>query len=153
MDINLIVIGKIKEKYLVDAINEYTKRIKPFANLNIIELKEINSNDSNKNLILEGQDVLQNIRKEDFVITLEIGGKMLSSEELASYIQNHYTYSNKRLTFVIGSSCGLSDEVKMRSDYKLSFSKMTFPHQLMRVIFLEQLYRSFMIINNHKYHK
>ena len=86
-------------------------------------------------------------------MTLEIEGKMLTSVELSDYISKHYTYNNKVMTFIIGSSDGLSEEVKRRSDYKLSFSKMTFPHQLMRVIFLEQLYRAFSIINHSKYHK
>lgn len=153
MELVLICLGKIKEKYLTDAINEYTKRIKPFCNLKIIELKEINSNDDKKNLSIEAVDILNNISKDDYVVTLEIEGKMFSSEELSSFISNHYTYSPKRLVFIIGSSCGLDDSVKKRSDYKLSFSKMTFPHQLMRVIFLEQIYRSFMISTNHKYHK
>lgn len=153
MDIVLICLGKIKEKYLSDAISEYTKRIKPFCNLKIQELKEINSNDDKKNLSQEAIDILSNITKDDYVVTLEIEGKELTSPELAQFISNHYTYSSKRLVFIIGSSCGLDDSVKNRSDYKLSFSKMTFPHQLMRVIFLEQLYRSFMITTNHKYHK
>jgi len=153
MDIRLIVIGKIKEKFIVDGINEYLKRIKPFANLEIIEIKELNNFESERNLTDEGKNVLKYISSSDFVITLEIEGKMLSSTELADYINKHYTYNNKVITFVIGSSDGLSDEVKKRSDYKLSFSKMTFPHQLMRLVFLEQLYRAFSIINNSKYHK
>lgn len=153
MDITLICLGKIKEKYLEEAIVEYHKRIKPYCNLKIVELKEINSNNDLKNLSLEAVDILNNISKDDYVVTLEIEGKMLDSTELASFIANHYTYNPKRLVFVIGSSCGISDEVKRRSDYKLSFSKMTFPHQLMRVIFLEQIYRAMMINTNHKYHK
>jgi len=153
MDIKLIVIGKIKEKFIVDGINEYLKRIKPFANLEIIEIKELNNFESERNLIDEGKNVLKNITTNDFVVTLEIEGKMLSSTELADYISKHYTYNNKVITFVIGSSDGLSEEVKKRSDFKLSFSKMTFPHQLMRLVFLEQLYRAFSIINNSKYHK
>ena len=153
MDIRLIVIGKIKEKFIVDGINEYLKRIKPFANLEIIEIKELNNFESERNLTDEGKNVLKYISSSDFVITLEIEGKMLSSTELADYINKHYTYNNKVMTFIIGSSDGLSEEVKRSSDYKLSFSKMTFPHQLMRVIFLEQLYRAFIIINHSKYHK
>lgn len=153
IDIKLIVIGKIKESYLIEAIKEYEKRIKPFGDLKIIELKEFTSNDSNKNLKEEGKLILETISSNDFVITLEINGKMLDSVELAEYIKKHYTYQNKTLTFVIGSSNGLCNEIKQRSDYQLSFSKMTFPHQLMRVIFLEQIYRAFSIINNQKYHK
>lgn len=152
MDINLIVVGKIKEDYLVSAIAEYTKRIKPFCNLKITEIKESTTNDSVKNLNTEGEAILALI-KDDFVVTLEIEGKELTSVELAEKIEKHYSYQNKNITFVIGSSDGLSSKVKERSDYKLSFSKMTFPHQLMRVIFLEQLYRALTIINNMKYHK
>ena len=153
MDVRLIVVGKIKEKFLTDAINEYIKRIKPFVNLEIIEIKELNNSESEKNLLEEGKNILKYISSNDFVVTLEIEGKMLTSVELSDYISKHYTYNNKVMTFIIGSSDGLSEEVKRRSDYKLSFSKMTFPHQLMRVIFLEQLYRAFSIINHSKYHK
>lgn len=153
MDIKLIVVGKIKESYLNEAIKEYVKRIKPMANLNIIELKECTYNESVKNLKEEAKLILNNISDNDFVITLEINGKELTSVELSEYISKHYLYNNKILTFIIGSSDGMDDSVKARSNYKLSFSKMTFPHQLMRVIFLEQLYRALSIINNMKYHK
>lgn len=153
MNIRLICVGKIKEKYLEDAISEYVKRLKPLCSFQIVELKEINSNDTKKDLIEEGRNILKNISDNDYVITMEIEGKELSSVDFSKLIEKHYTYDNKKMIFIIGSSCGLSDEVKARSDYKLSFSKMTFPHQLMRVIFLEQLYRAFAIINNIKYHK
>lgn len=153
MDINLIVVGKIKEKYLEDGISEYLKRIRPFCNLKLIEVKESNTSETERNLANEATLILNNIKKDDYVITLEIEGEMITSVELAKKINKHYSYSPKTLTFVIGSSEGLSVEVKKRSDYKLSFSKMTFPHQLMRMIFLEQLYRALTIINNRKYHK
>ena len=153
MNLELICVGKIKESYLNEAIVEYTKRIKPFTNLIINEIKEINTSDINKNLIEEGKNILKCINQNDYVITLEINGKMIDSNELANLINNHYTYDSRKIIFIIGSSNGLSDEVKNRSDYKLSFSKMTFPHQLMRVIFLEQIYRAFTILNNIKYHK
>lgn len=153
IDINLIVVGKIKEKYLQDGIDEYLKRIKPFCNLKLIEVKESNFFETDKNLSSEASLILNYIKKDDYVVTLEIEGKMLTSVELAQKIESHYNYSPKTLTFIIGSSDGLSDEVKKRSDYKLSFSKMTFPHQLMRMIFLEQIYRALTIINNRKYHK
>ena len=119
MDIKLIVVGKIKEKYLDDAVSEYIKRIKPFCNLNIIEIKELNYMESKRNLSEEGKNILKNISNNDFVITLEIEGKMLSSVELANYIGNHYTYNNKTLTFIIGSSDGICDEVKQRSERKV----------------------------------
>ena len=153
MDVKLIVVGKIKESYLSEAIKEYVKRIKPLASLNIIEVKECTYNDMTKNLKEEAKLILSNINDNDFVVTLEIEGKELTSVELSEYISKHYLYNNKILTFIIGSSDGMDESVKKRSNYKLSFSKMTFPHQLMRVIFLEQLYRALSIINNMKYHK
>ncbi len=153
MEVVLICVGKIKEKYLDDAIIEYQKRLKPLVNLKVCELKEINNNDINKCLAEEGKNILKLISDNDYVVTLEINGKMLDSVEFAKMIENHFTYLNKRLVFIIGSSFGLCDEVKQRSNFKFSFSKMTFPHQLMRVIFLEQLYRAFTIINHIQYHK
>lgn len=153
IDIKLIVVGKIKEIYLDEAIAEYLKRIKPMASLNVVEIKECNLYDDARNLKEEGKMILDNISDNNFVVTLEIDGKELSSVDFSSFIDKHYAYNSKPLTFVIGSSCGLDTEVKKRSDYKLSFSKMTFPHQLMRVVFLEQLYRALAIINNLKYHK
>ena len=153
MDMRLIVVGKIKEKYLEDAISEYQKRIKPMANLQVVEVKEVTLYDEARNLKEESKMILQAIPDNSYVVTLEILGKELTSVEFSEYISNHYLYNNKVLTFVIGSSDGLDDSIKARSDYKLSFSKMTFPHQLMRVIFLEQLYRALSIINNKKYHK
>lgn len=153
IDIKLIVVGKIKEKYLEDAISEYKKRIQSMANLTILEIKECTLYDEARNLKEESKMILANISDNNYVVTLEILGKELSSVEFSEYINKHYLYNNKELTFIIGSSDGLDEAVKARSDYKLSFSKMTFPHQLMRVIFLEQLYRALSIINNKKYHK
>lgn len=153
MNISLICVGKIKEDYLKEGINEYLKRIKPFCSFNVIELKEVNNYDDERNINEEGKLILDNINDNNYVITLEIEGKELSSVELSEFISNHYTYNNKDLVFVIGGSCGLSNEVKKRSNYHLSFSKLTFPHQLMRMIFVEQLYRALTIINNMKYHK
>ena len=149
----LIVVGKIKEKYLEDAISEYHKRIKPMASLDIIEVKECNNYDMNRNLKEEAKLILNNINDNDYVVTLEIGGRELDSVEFSNFINNHYLYNNKTLTFIIGSSDGLDEEIKKMANFKLSFSKMTFPHQLMRVIFLEQFYRALSIINNKKYHK
>ena len=153
ISLDLVCVGKIKEKYLDDAISEYLKRIKPYCNFKITEIKEINTPDMNKNLLEEGKNILQCISDNDYVITLEIDGKMLDSVAYSKLIENQYTYDNRKIIFVIGSSDGLSKDVKERSNYKLSFSKMTFPHQLMRVIFLEQTYRAFAIMNNIKYHK
>ncbi len=148
-----MVVGKIKEDFLDDGIKEYLKRIKAFCNLKIVEIKESNLGETNKDLHNEGILILNSLKNDDYVVTLEIEGKMISSNEFASFLSEHFTYDNRSLVFIIGSSCGLSKEVKERSNYKLSFSKMTFPHQLMRLIFLEQLYRAFTIINNKKYHK
>lgn len=153
MTIKIICIGKIKEKYLVSAIEEYHKRIKAFSELEIIELKEYNTDDITKNIELEGEQILNTIKKNDYVIALSIPGKNISSEDLAAFIENHYIYESTVLTFVIGGSNGLDKKVLQRSDYQLSFGKMTFPHQLMRVILLEQIYRCMMINNNHRYHK
>ena len=119
----------------------------------IVELKEYLSNDINKVIEVEGLSILDKINKNDYVITLEIEGKNISSEALASKIDELYTYGNTHITFIIGGSWGLSKEVKNRSNMALSFSKFTFPHQLMRLILLEQIYRAYTIINHKEYHK
>lgn len=158
MNIDIITVGKLKEKYLKDAVAEYGKRLSRFAVLNIIELpdEKIRDNASQKETEqiknTEGKSILSKIKHDSFVISLCIEGKQLSSEKLSILIANTMLQSSN-ITFIIGGSLGLSDEVKQRSDYKLSFSEMTFPHQLMRVILLEQIYRSFKIINNESYHK
>lgn len=151
--IKIVCIGKIKEKYLVDAFNEYEKRMGIYHKLKVVELKESNNKDLKHNLEEEGSAILSQIASDEYVITLEILGNMLDSTELASKISKLLTYGNTNITFVIGGSCGLDDKVKQRSNFALSFSKMTFPHQLMRVILIEQIYRSFTIINNKEYHK
>ena len=153
MNIKLICVGKIKEKYLVDGIEEYRKRLKLFCDLEVIELKEVNTDDINKNIELEGDLILNNIKKTDHVIALSIPGKNISSEAFAQMMKDHYTYNSTVITFVIGGSNGLDQRVLDRSNYQLSFGKMTFPHQLMRMVLLEQVYRCMMINNNHKYHK
>ena len=153
MNIKLICIGKIKEKYLTDGIEEYRKRLKAFCDFEIIELKEVNTDDINKNIESEGDLILNNIKKTDYVIALSIPGKNISSESFAQMIKEHYTYNSSVITFVIGGSNGLDNRVLQRSNYQLSFGKMTYPHQLMRLILLEQVYRCMMINNNHKYHK
>lgn len=153
--INLICMGDIKEKYLTDAIAEYSKRISRFANLNIIQIKE-NVAKSNNNL-----DVLSALKKDaneiakhikGYPICLDIAGNMVSSEEFANRIEKT-SLTNSEISFIIGASNGLHNEIKNLCKEKISFSKMTFPHQLMRVIFLEQLYRAFTILNNISYHK
>jgi 23S rRNA (pseudouridine1915-N3)-methyltransferase len=153
MDIRVIVVGKIKEPYLREGIKDYTKRIGYSASLKIQEVKEFTTSDTSKNMKEEARLILSLIQKEDFLVTCEIDGKMLTSVEFASFIEQHFTYQGKPMIFVIGSSDGLDEEVKKRSNYRLSFSKMTFPHPLMRLVFLEQLYRALSILGNQKYHK
>lgn len=159
MNITVIAIGKLKEKYWVDAIKEYSKRLGGYCSLNIIELKEsplrANPSAADEQAVknAEGTDILSRIKPTDFVITLEIKGKALSSEQLADKIENLAINGRSSIVFVIGGSLGLSQEVSKRADFKLSFSAMTFPHQMMRVILLEQIYRAFKIIRNEAYHK
>ena len=146
----IICVGKVKEKFFVDATYEYCRRISKYTKLEIIEI----SDEANGSIALkkEGEKILSKIKDSDYVITLEIDGNCLDSLEFAKKIDNNFN-SNKNLTFVIGGSYGLDDMVKLRSDYKLSFSKFTFPHQLFRVILLEQIYRAYKINNNENYHK
>ena len=150
--IKIICVGKIKEKFFKDAIEEYQKRISKYTKLEIIELQDINND--NINIILEKEKdlILNKINDKDYVITLEIEGKELSSVELSNKIDNIFL-TNSNITFIIGGSYGLHKEIKEKSNFKLSFSKLTFPHQLFRVILLEQIYRSFKILNNETYHK
>ena len=145
-------LGKIKESFLEDAIKEYKKRISKYQQLEIIELQDEGINDKKVALKKEKEKILKVLNKKDYIITLEIEGKEESSEEFAKRLNNIFIeYSN--ITFIIGGSYGLDDEIKTLSNYKMSFSKMTFPHQLFRVILLEQVYRAFKIINNEEYHK
>ena len=159
MKITLITVGKIKEKYLRDAIAEYSKRLSRYCRLEILEVADEKTPDQVSEVVeksirdKEGERILKHIRDDMYVITLEIGGKMLSSEELAEKIESLGIQGKSSIAFVIGGSIGLGEEVLKRSDYALSFSKMTFPHQLMRVILLEQVYRSYRIINGEPYHK
>lgn len=149
----ILCIGKIKEKFLVDGINEYKKRIEGFSKIEIVELKEYNTPDISKNIENEGLEILNKITKAEYVITLEILGKKIDSVAFSKHLENILNYHSSKITFVIGGSNGLSDMVKNRSNYKLSFSDMTFPHQLMRLILTEQLYRAITITNNKEYHK
>ena len=143
--IKIICIGKIIENYLKDAINDYQKRISKYHKIEIVELPDSNI-DNEKELIKK------NINPKDYIITMEIEGNMLSSIELSEKIDKTFI-TNPNITFIIGGSTGLHQEIKNMSNYKLSFSKLTFPHQLFRVILLEQIYRSFKILNNESYHK
>ena len=159
MKITVITVGKIKEKYLRDAIAEYARRLSRYCKLEIIEVADEKTPDQAGETVeeqirdKEGERILKYIRADMYVITLEIGGKMVSSEELADKVNMLGIQGQSSVAFVIGGSIGLGREVLKRSDYALSFSKMTFPHQLMRVILLEQVYRSYRIINGEPYHK
>ena len=159
MNIQIICIGKLKEKYWSEAISEYSKRLSRFCSLEIIELKEARLPDKASHAeeeavkMEEGRSILKAIKEGTYVITLEILGKQLTSPELAAKIENLSLEGKSNIAFVIGGSLGLSEEVSKRANFKLSFSKMTFPHQMMRVILLEQIYRSFKINRNETYHK
>ena len=159
MRINIVCVGKIKEKYLKLGIDEFKKRLSKYCKLEIIELDDEKApeNLSDKEMLMikekEGKKILSKIKDNSYLIALAIDGKNLSSEELAETINKLGVRGVSNITFVIGGSLGLSDEVLSRADYKLSFSKMTFPHQLMRLILLEQVYRAFRIMKNEPYHK
>ena len=150
--IKIICVGKLKENYLKDAVLEYSKRLNKYTKINIIEVNDVNNPDVNIILKKEQEEILKFIEQKDYVITLEIEGNKINSLEFAKKIDNIFlNYSN--ITFVIGGSYGLSDNIKERSNYKMSFSNLTFPHQLFRVMLLEQIYRAFKINNNEEYHK
>lgn len=159
MNITIICVGKIKEKYLKSAIDEYTKRLSRYCKLSIVELSDEKTPDnaSEKEEIIikdkEGEAILKSIKDNMFVIALELKGDMISSVELSNYIRDLGVRGDSNIAFVIGGSLGLSEAVLERSNYKLCFSKMTFPHQLFRVMLLEQVYRGFRIISGEPYHK
>lgn len=144
--IKIIVLGKLKEKYLIDLTNDYLKRINKYTKTELIELKDEND------LKLEAKNIMKYIGNNDYVITLEINGKEFTSEEFAKLIDNTFIMSST-ITFIIGSSEGLDESIKSRSNLALSFSHFTFPHGLFRGILLEQIYRAFKINNNETYHK
>ena len=150
--IKIICVGKIKEAFFRDAIDEYKKRLSKYTAIEIIEVQDEGLTDQKTAKKKESEKILKVVNQKDFIITMEIEGKELSSQELASKIDNIFNINNN-ITFIIGGSYGLSDEVKQLSNFKLSFSKLTFPHQLFRIILLEQIYRAFKINNNESYHK
>ena len=150
--IKIICIGKLKENYLKEALLEYQKRIKKYDKLEIIELPDSKKDISNLALEEEKEIILKHIQTKEYIITLEIEGKNLSSLEFSNKLQNIYQ-NNSIITFIIGGSHGIHDEIKNISNYSLSFSKMTFPHQLFRILLLEQIYRVYKINNNESYHK
>lgn len=150
--IKIITVGFLKELYLKDAIAEYLKRIKKYTNIEMIELKDEGIVEPKKALQLEEERIIKQINDKDYIITLEIEGKELSSVEFADKM-NHIMIENSNILFIIGGSYGLSDTIKERANFHLSFSKMTFPHQLFRVLLLEQIYRAYKINHNESYHK
>lgn len=159
MKITLITVGKIKETYLKQAIAEYTKRLGKYCKLEIVEVADEKTPDNagaameNAIRTREAERILKYVKEDAYVITLEIDGTQLSSEELAEKIEKLGVQGISHIVFIIGGSIGLGEEVLQKSDYALSFSKMTFPHQLMRVILLEQIYRSYRIMSGEPYHK
>jgi len=155
LSVNLICVGKIKEKYIIQGIDEFTKRLQSFIKFNLIELKE-DGNDSNREESIKKESLLikNNLEKfKGYNILLDVKGREFSSEEMSETIEKLTVQGTSTINFIIGGSYGVSDELKALSNIRLSFSKMTFPHQLMRLIFMEQLYRWFTITNNIKYHK
>lgn len=150
--IKIICIGKLKENYLKQAQTEYLKRITKYVKTEIIELEDEKDNNINISLSKERDKILKHIKPKDNIILLDINGKEFTSIELSNYINKEITYNNN-ITFIIGSSNGLHNDIKKLTSKKLSFSKLTFPHQLFRILLLEQLYRSYKIINNESYHK
>ena len=159
MKITVLSVGNIKEKYLIDAIDEYTKRLSKFVKVNYITVPDlaINTNPSDKDMEIikdkEGLKLLEHMNSDSYNIVLDLKGKMISSEELASKIDEIFTYNSPNITFIIGGSLGLSSEVVKKADFSICISKMTFPHKLCKLILMEQIYRAFKINNNETYHK
>ena len=159
MEIRIITVGKIKEKYLNDGIAEYAKRLSRYCKLNFIQVTDEKTPDKASDALnrqikeIEGNRLLSHIRDTDYVIALAIEGKMLDSVELSDLVAKLGVQGKSSIAFVIGGSLGLSDAVLKRADYQLSFSRMTFPHQLMQMILLEQIYRGYRIMNHEPYHK
>ena len=150
--IKILCVGKIKEKFFKEAIEEYLKRISKYSKIEIIEVNDIDLNNKDLNLEKERDNLLKYINDKDYIVTLEIEGKQMSSEDFSQTIDKTLiNYPN--ITFIIGGSYGIHNDIKNKSNLKLSFSKMTFPHQLFRIILLEQIYRGFKIIKNESYHK
>lgn len=159
MKITVLCVGKVKEKFYRDAIDEFSKRLSRYCKLEIVEVSDEKTEEQASETEIrmvkekEGERLLKNIKDDAYVITLCIDGKQLDSEELSEKIEKLGIQGTSHIYFVIGGSLGLADAVIKRADYKLSFSKMTFPHQLMRVILLEQIYRGYRIMNHEPYHK
>lgn len=159
MKITVLCVGKVKEKFYRDAIDEFSKRLSRYCKMEVVEVADEKTQEQASDVEIrlvkekEGERLLKNIKEDAYVITLCIDGKQLDSEELSEKMEKLGVQGVSHIYFIIGGSLGLADEVIKRADFKLSFSKMTFPHQLMRVILLEQIYRGYRIMNNEPYHK
>ena len=159
LHINIICVGKIKEQYLKDAISEYQKRLSKYCLLNILELPDeqvpsnLNSKLTQNIKQIESNNILSHIKKDTYVICLDLTGKQYTSEEFSQKLDNIALNYNSDITFIIGGTLGMSDELLQKANEKISFSKMTFPHQLIRVFLLEQIFRAFKISNNETYHR
>ena len=157
--IKIVAVGKIKEKWLKEGIDEFIKRIKGYDKIEIVEVNDSKApvtNSEKENLIVkeeEGNRILKQIKEDEFVILLDLAGKSKDSIEMAKYLQSLYDSSRSKITFIIGASLGVSEEVRRRADYKWKIADVTFPHQLCRLILLEQIYRCFRINHNEPYHK
>lgn len=159
MNINIVCVGKLKERYWTDAVTEYLKRLSRYCRMEIVELKEARLPDhaspaeEEQVKTVEGESILRSLSADSYVIALDVKGKQLSSEQLSEKIENLALEGRSTVDFIIGGSLGFSEAVRKRADFRLSFSAMTFPHQMMRVILLEQIYRAFKISRNEPYHK
>lgn len=159
MNIKIVTVGKLKEKYLKQGVEEYVKRLGAYAKVEIAEVADEKAPENLSETEMkavkdkEGDRILGKVSADAYVITLDIDGKMLTSEGLARKIENLAIYGKSKIVFIIGGSLGLNDRVRKRSDFALSFSKMTFPHQLMRLVLLEQVYRAWKIVRGEPYHK
>lgn len=157
--IRIIACGKVKEKWMKDGIDEYSKRIQPYEKLEIIEVKDektpdnVSNRDNEKIKQIEGKRLLKNISDDDYVVVLDLAGKELDSVALSEKIETIHTLGKNKIDFVIGGSLGLSQEIIKRADFRWKLSVNTFPHQLCRIIVLEQIYRAFRILNHEPYHK
>ena len=150
--IKIICVGRIKEKSLKELIKEYEKRLSKYTKIEIIELDDINDKDIKKELELEKELIKKHIKEKDNIVILDIKGKEYNSLDFSKFIEKELSF-NSNITFIIGGSNGLDEEIKELSNKKVSFSKLTFPHQLFRLLLMEQIYRSFKILNNESYHK
>ena len=159
MEIIIISVGKLKEKYLKDGIAEYVKRMKSYTSVKIVEVNDepapnaLSNADIEKIKVVEGERIIEKIPERAYVIALDLRGKQFTSEQFSEEIQDAMTYGSSQIAFIIGGSHGLSQEVLQKTNTKISFGKMTYPHQLMRLILVEQVYRGFKIIRNEPYHK